>query len=91
MIRSGTITVLIRYADMLQQFGATPHRSTDDFMADNHLLWMCNNAVDQLLYNSDSFPIDKASRWLGYIQGIMTSKGYIDVMVERNFTRPLFT
>ena len=33
---------------------------------------------------------DKISRWLGYVQGIMTVYGWITVEQERNTTRPLF-
>ena len=33
---------------------------------------------------------DKISRWLGYVQGIMTVYGWITVEEERENTRPLF-
>ena len=33
---------------------------------------------------------DKISRWLGYLQGIMVYNGWISVLEERNFSRPLF-
>ena len=33
---------------------------------------------------------DKISRWLGYVQGIMTVYGWITVESERENTRPLF-
>jgi hypothetical protein len=33
---------------------------------------------------------DKISRWLGYVQGIMTIYGWITVAAERENTRPLF-
>ena len=33
---------------------------------------------------------DKISRWLGYVQGIMTIYGWITVEEERENTRPLF-
>lgn len=33
---------------------------------------------------------DKVSRWLGFIQGIMTINGWITVEQERETTRPLF-
>jgi len=33
---------------------------------------------------------DKISRWLGYVQGIMTVYGWITVESERESTRPLF-
>lgn len=33
---------------------------------------------------------DKLSRWLGYVQGIMSVYGWVDVNDERNSTRELF-
>lgn len=51
-----------------------------------HLRWM----ADHLLANMDVFPTDKTSRWIGFIQGVMTTKGALDVKSERDRTRPLF-
>ena len=52
---------------------------------DIHLLWMLN----QLLSNKSQSETKK-HRWLGYIQGIMTVKGYINVLEERELTRNIF-
>ena len=52
---------------------------------DIHLLWMLN----QLLTNTKQSDTKK-HRWLGYIQGIMTVKGYINVLEERELTRNIF-
>lgn len=35
-------------------------------------------------------PIEKANRWLGYIQGVLISRGITTVEEERDWTRPLF-
>jgi hypothetical protein len=53
---------------------------------DQHLRNMCLTIIDKV----DGWPIDKSSRWMGYIQ-----KGVIDLKLtsmerERNFSRPLF-
>lgn len=52
---------------------------------DIHLLWM----LDEILINP-SQSLTKKHRWLGYIQGIMTIKGYINVLEERELTRNIF-
>ena len=35
-------------------------------------------------------PLLKLNRWLGYIQGVLITKGATTVTTERDFTRPLF-
>lgn len=51
-----------------------------------HLAWMCRHAAANL----GSWPVDKASRWLGYVQGVMAVRGLLSVSAERDFSRPLF-
>ena len=50
----------------------------------SHLKWMCEHCLNT------NMPIDKKSRWLGFIQGILTYNNYITVSEERDFSRPLF-
>lgn len=52
----------------------------------HHLGWMCASALGSL----ETFPVDKLSRWLGFIQGCLTMRGLITVQEERDFSRPLF-
>lgn len=47
---------------------------------------MCDHALVHL----DAFTEDKASRWLGFVQGVLTVGGAIGVDTERDHTRPLF-
>jgi hypothetical protein len=51
-----------------------------------HLLWMCATAIEQ----APAWPVDKTSRWLGFVQGVMTLRGLLTVSGEREFSRPLF-
>ena len=51
-----------------------------------HLRWMCDTAMS----NVAIWPVDKTSRWVGYIQGVMVVRGVLDVAEERDRTRPLF-
>jgi hypothetical protein len=47
-----------------------------------HLTWM----IGQLL--SGAVTGDKAHRWLGFIQGVLAARGFLNVDDERNRTRP---
>lgn len=38
----------------------------------------------------ETYPIDKLSRWLGFIQGYVIFTNQTSVEIERNFSRPLF-
>jgi hypothetical protein len=53
-----------------------------------HLRWM----VDQIVSNAatQAHPVDKLSRWLGYIQGILRAHRVLDTVAERDRTRPIF-
>jgi len=50
-----------------------------------NLAWMRRTAVDSPL------TFDKASRWLGFVQGCLAMRGIIDVNEERDCSRGLFT
>lgn len=52
-----------------------------------HLRWM----VDQCWANLDDWPVDKTSRWIGYIQGVLAAlSSTFSVSAERDRTRPFF-
>ena len=78
-----------RYEDLLEE-----HMTSGlvDPMADNarlslaNLLWMCRIGRVE----ASRMPEDKASRWLGFVQGCLAMRGLIDVDIEREETRPLF-
>lgn len=86
-INQATETVLLHLKDFLndlpEQFKESPHLPSSQ--TPSHLIWM----IDTLLENPH-WPIDKKSRWLGFIQGVCACHFGLDVDEERNFTRPLF-
>ncbi len=51
-----------------------------------HLRWMINECINEL----ETYPIDKISRWIGFVQGVLTVKGILSTEGERNRTRPFF-
>lgn len=40
--------------------------------------------------NIKELPVDKSSRWLGFVQGVLFSFNLINLEEERNFSRILF-
>lgn len=87
----GSQLAVARYIEMLESKGAKPIEDTENPTTLNHLLWMCLHLKKNIVDNGRGFPIDKFSRWIGYIQGVMTCKGLTTVNAERNVTRPWFT
>jgi len=89
----GTLLAANRYVEMLTAAGATPVNATQieggDTTSLNHLLWMCLELARNVF--EDDMPVDKYSRWLGFIQGCLICKGLTTVETERNITRPWFT
>lgn len=71
-----------RYIEILRK---NPNIGKDKYSSE-HLITMLNTLEE----NKKEWSIDKTNRWLGFIQGVMTVYGLIDVDGEREFTRPLF-
>lgn len=70
-----------RYYDILN---TTPEANSELPTADSHLAWMLTEL------SKDDMSETKKHRWLGYIQGCMTMKGYLVVNEERDATRAIF-
>lgn len=84
-----------KYSDNLIRYGATPQRYSDALVQHaevrhstplqdlencrlhrhNHLLWMCNE-LDKIV---DEGRMEKAMRWLGFIQGALWEKGFFTI------------
>jgi hypothetical protein len=47
---------------------------------------MCNTAIVQC----KEFTVDKHSRWLGFVQGVLFKEGLLNIELTRNSTRQLF-
>lgn len=75
-----TRTILKRYVQILEKYPFEAKYSS------KYLLRMCDVAI----YNYDLWPIDKLSRWLGFIQGVMIANGCTDVDSQRDYSRELF-
>ncbi len=80
-----TKEIFRRYLALIESEGADPN-SEDERLSLKNLRWICTEAIEKGRY----LPIDKISRWLGFIQGCLAARQIIDVDEERDFTRPLF-
>lgn len=47
---------------------------------------LCHEAINSI----NSYPIDKLSRWLGFIQGILIERKATTIDAERDFSRGYF-
>lgn len=72
---------------LIPQIPFWPMRREDDAPTSlNHLHWMAAHA----LAHYHEWPTDKTSRWIGFIQGVLANRGFLNVEVERDRTRPIF-
>jgi hypothetical protein len=78
-----------RYLEILKEHGEDQTVYLPNKTSNKHLKWMCEQMIENL--SSHEYPIDKAARWLGFVQGVMIMKKHITVDEERNFSRPLFS
>ena len=69
-------------------FAFIPEDTTDNAGPTSlvHLKWMLHEIGRKI----DVWPTDKTSRWIGFIQGSLATKGLLDVNAERARTRPIF-
>jgi len=71
-----------RYLDILNK---SEYKTDIKKVSKGHLVKL----LLELKENKD-ISLDKASRFIGFIQGVLCAFGLIDVDTERNFTRPMF-
>lgn len=89
----GNILAFKRYKEMLEDKKVKPkdQSSDDNPLTLSHALWMCNYSLDYFKKYPYSYPLDKFSRWLGFVQAILVMHKLTTVENERNITRPWFT
>ena len=73
--------LLARYRQLL----ADKPSLTGASMSSGHIAWM----LYELEHNQE-MSLTKKHRWLGYVQGVLTVAGYIEVDSERDLTRGIF-
>ena len=82
------------YAGLLRKAGYEPVNHTriadGDPTSLEHVLWMCEECEPQVRDDGMGMSVDKYSRWLGFIQGVIIMRGMTTVQAERDRTRPWF-
>lgn len=76
-IKEATLVMFRRYNGMLQD------------LKDEKSLRLTLMGLHAISH-SDEMPIDKMSRWLGFVQGYLWAKDLIDINEERELSRKLF-
>ena len=61
-----------------------PCASPDWASHPGHLAWMCQTAIHDLIPNGR---IEKAMRWLGFIQGVLVAKNYYTLEEVKSHSR----
>lgn len=86
-IRNASLLLAQRYLDIIQNNKKEqPENFPDNEKTSlDNLCWMC----DRIITSSD-MPVDKISRWIGFIQGVLVCRGLTTCDVERDFSRPIF-
>ena len=86
----GSWKAFVFYQEMLEAKGYKPvnHTETDkESLHPEHLLWMCITMRRNIEKGNSAFPVDKYSRWLGFVQAGLIANKFTDVEQERNRTR----
>ena len=83
-LRNASLEVIVGLQHVIQVSELLPSDNVET-SADN-LKWMCVTLVE----NINTFPVDKISRWIGFVQGVLACQGLLNVTEERDRTRPLF-
>lgn len=79
--------IAIQYAGFLKE-RLWEHRSKDTEPPESnisvrHLIWMCEQVISRTGYVPKEMSVTKVHRWIGYIQGVMTARGFTTVEKER--------
>lgn len=83
-VQEATLKLFARYRQILE--GRDKTEEVPAGCGYKHLQWM----VETALAFGHAWPEDKLSRWLGFVQGVMTMRGALAVDVERAVSRVLF-
>lgn len=75
-----------RYGSLIASLDGADPLEDDPRLSLTNLSWMCAEGARL----AHEMPDDKASRWLGFVQGCLAMRRLIDVDSERDITRPLF-
>lgn len=79
MEKEQIIEICKMYDDMLLKDGFLKVQERDEFGSLNHCRWMLNE-IPEILTNYNK--MEKANRWLGFVQGILWSHGYCDTKIK---------
>ena len=86
----GTWRTFVAYQELLESKNFKPKDRTntdEDPLHPEHLLWMCIEMSKRIAAGNSAYPVDKANRWLGFVQAGLISNKLTTVAEERDRTR----
>lgn len=84
----GSYNTFLYYKNLLENMKVKPeNKVNDDPTSLEHLLWMCIQGLNMVRADGRGSSVDKYSRWLGYIQGVLVCKKITTVNAERDRVR----
>jgi hypothetical protein len=82
-IHQVNVNLAKRYLEVL--LNNEPQQEEPECTGVDHLISMC-----RWIITHPDMIMDKQSRWIGFIQGVMAMRGFLSVQEERDHTRPMF-
>jgi hypothetical protein len=86
MTKEQIINVCQLYDDILTKDGFQNVQENDEYGSLNHARWMLNQIPNML---GDFYKIEKANRWLGFVQGVLWANGYCDIKSMKEHNKPI--
>lgn len=86
MVPDATKDMFARYLTVIEAQAHDPYPNIDPKLSLVNLAWICKEGSQSV----HTLPIDKTSRWLGFVQGCLAMRGLSSVDTERDVSRPLF-
>lgn len=83
-VAEASTTLFHRYLTIIDKQADDPLESHPRLSLGN-LRWMCTQGIQ----DAHNLPLDKISRWLGFIQGCLAMRNLADVDEERTVSRPI--
>lgn len=86
--------IVQQYAGLLKErlweYRATDTENTGSNTSVYHLIKMCEQVIDHTGYVPKEWSVTKLHRWVGYIQGVMTTRGLRESVLNTKNLKPRF-
>lgn len=84
MKRNELLKLCEEYDKLLEKDGFSNVTEHDEYGSLNHCRWMLNEIPNFLPEDPWKQNLEKANRWLGFVQGILWTHGYCDLKLKES-------